>query len=108
MSKQINALIFLCVACFTFFYPHGTFAKVRSKKIAINTENDAGIFVNGKLVNHTSMEIKVPAYAQVNIRVEKAGFITQERNYINDGTHALPATDYIKLEKEDACENFIA
>ncbi|HEY8956060.1 MULTISPECIES: hypothetical protein [Chitinophaga] len=105
MSIQIKALLFYCLAAFVFFIPREVAAKVKSKKIVINTENDARIYVDGKLVNNTSTEIKVGAYAQVNIRVEKVGFITQERNYINDGKHTLPSTDYIKLEKDDAYEN---
>ncbi|MDR6566960.1 hypothetical protein SAMN05660461_3300 [Chitinophaga ginsengisegetis] len=105
MGIQIKALLFCCLAAFTFFVPNELSAKVKSKKIVINTENDARIYVDGKLVNNTSTEIKVAAYAQVNIRVEKVGFITQERNYINDGKHTLPSTDYIKLEKDDAYEN---
>lgn len=105
MGIQIKALLFCCLAAFSFLTPEVVAAKVKSKKIVINTENDARIFVDGKLVNNTSTEIKVAAYAQVNIRVEKVGFITQERNYINDGKHTLPSTDYIKLEKDDAYEN---
>lgn len=105
MSKHLLALLFFCTASFVFCYPNTLYAKVRPKKITINTENDAKIFVDGKLVNNTSTEIKVGAYAQVNVRVEKAGYITQERNYINDGKHTLPSTDYIKLEKDDAYEN---
>ncbi|WP_436487387.1 hypothetical protein [Chitinophaga sp. ARDCPP14] len=105
MGIQMKALLFCCLAAFTFFAPNHAAAKVKSKKIVINTENDARIYVDGKLVNNTSTEIKVAAYAQVNIRVEKVGFITQERNYINDGKHTLPSTDYIKLEKDDAYEN---
>lgn len=105
MSIQIKALLFYCLAAFVFFIPREVAAKVKPKKIVINTENDARIYVDGKLVNNTSTEIKVGAYAQVNIRVEKVGFITQERNYINDGKHTLPSTDYIKLEKDDAYEN---
>lgn len=105
MGIQIKALLFFCLTAFSFLTPEAVAAKVKSKKIVINTENDARIFVDGKLVNNTSTEIKVAAYAQVNIRVEKVGFITQERNYINDGKHTLPSTDYIKLEKDDAYEN---
>lgn len=105
MGKHFFALIFLSLASFVFLYPTAVSGKVRSKKITVNTENDAKIFVDGKLVNNTSTEIKVAAYAQVNVRVEKAGYITQERNYINDGKHTLASTDYIKLEKDDAYEN---
>ncbi|MBX2935233.1 MAG: hypothetical protein KF825_13390 [Ferruginibacter sp.] len=77
----------------------------RTKKIIINTETDAKIFVDGKQISSTTTKIKVEPWATVNVRVEKVGYITEERNYINDGRHELPTTDYIKLEKDDAFES---
>jgi hypothetical protein len=76
-----------------------------SKKVTINTEADAQIFIDGKLVGNTSTQIKIPGNSTVNVRIEKTGFITQERNYVNDGKHEIPKSDYIKLEKDDAFES---
>jgi hypothetical protein len=102
MSKILSYSLALCLLLLT---PGRSHAYSHSKKITINTENDAKIFVDGKLVSTTSTEIKIKSGTQVNVRVEKTGFITQERNYIYDGKHTLPSTDYIKLEKDDAYEN---
>jgi hypothetical protein len=79
--------------------------KLKTKKIVINTEADAKIYVDGKLIGNSTTTIKVEPYASVNVRVEKIAFITQERNYINDKSHDLPKTDFVKLERDDAYEN---
>lgn len=80
-------------------------AKVKSKKIKISADAGAHLYVDGKEVGTTSIQVKITPYATVNVRAEKVGFITTERNYINDGKTQIPATDYIKLEKDDAFEN---
>ena len=99
-----NILILVTTAAFVFFLPGNVLARVKSKNLVINTENGAKIFVDGKMIASTSTEIKVPAYSTVNVRVEKVGFITEERNYMNDDSHQIPKTDYIKLEPDDAYE----
>jgi hypothetical protein len=101
--KKLNIL--LLAAAFIMSLPVPAFCGVKSRKVLINTENNASIFVDGKQVATTTTSIKVPAYTTVNVRVEKAGFITQERNYVNDGNHEIPSKDYIQLEKDDALEN---
>ncbi len=75
------------------------------KKITVNSDPDAKIYVDGKMVSTGTTKIIVPTNSTINIRIEKIGFITQERNYINNGKSELPATDYIKLEVDDAYEN---
>lgn len=80
-------------------------AKVKTKKIVINTEADAKIIIDGKQVAANTTQIKVLPYSTVNVRIEKVGFINEERNYVNDGKHVLPESDFIKLEKDDAYEN---
>ncbi|MEO5592225.1 MAG: hypothetical protein ABIR15_03445 [Chitinophagaceae bacterium] len=100
-----NFLSLLYATAFFVCIPFAAFCSVKSKKVLINTENNANIFVDGKQVATTSTTIKIPAYTTVNVRVEKTGFITQERNYVNDGNHEIPPKDYIQLEKDDALEN---
>lgn len=102
--KKFFLKLFLISLCFisTAFKAE---ARPHTKKITINTEVDAKIFVDGKQISVTSTQIKVEPYATVNVRVEKIGFITQERNYVNDDKHELPKTDYIQLEKDDAYES---
>ena len=100
-------LILLFAAIFIVCLPGAAFCGVKAKKIIINTENFASIFADNKLVGTTTATIKIPAYGTVNIRVEKPGFMTRERNYTNDGNHELPPRDYIQLEKDDALENSV-
>lgn len=80
-------------------------AKAKSKKVALTTESGAKIFVNGTMIGATSTEIKVPAYSTVNVKVEKVGYITEERNFVNDDQHEIPKSYFIKLEADDAFEN---
>lgn len=98
-------LLLIMLGCFSTWVSSADISRPRTKKILINTESDGRIFVDGKQISTTSTKIKVEPWATVNVRVEKVGFITEERNYINDGRHELPSTDYIKLEKDDAFES---
>ena len=102
MKKLFTTLL---AAAFILTVPVTAFCAIKAKKVLINTESNASIFVDGKQVATTTTTIKVPAYTTVNVRVEKNGFITQERNYVNDGNHEIPPKDYIQLEKDDALEN---
>lgn len=79
--------------------------QARKKKITINADQDAKIYVDGQMVSTGSTTILVPDNSTVNVKIEKTGFIPQERNYINNGKSQLPATDFIKLEVDDAYEN---
>ena len=94
--------IFAIIYCLSFTAP--AFSSVKARKLTINTESFASIFVDGKLSATTSITIKIPAYSTVHIRVEKVGFIAQERIYVNDGNHEIPPKDYIQLDKDDALE----
>ncbi len=100
-----NLLFLVVVGCLLTGIPGRALAGVKSRTLTINTESGATIFVDGKLIGPTTAEIKVPAYSTANVRIEKAGFVTEERNYINDGNHEIPRSDYIKLEVDEAYEN---
>ncbi|MBK6821140.1 MAG: hypothetical protein IPL09_06450 [Bacteroidetes bacterium] len=80
-------------------------AFARKRKITINADNDAKIYVDGKLVSSGTAKVIVGDNSTLNVRIEKTGFITAERNYINNGKNELPATDFVKLEVDDAYEN---
>lgn len=99
------ALFFIIAGCLLFGGATVASAGVKSRTITINTETGAKIWVDGKLIGPTTAEIKVPAYGTANVRVEKTGYVTEERNYINDGNHEIPRSDYIKLEVDEAYEN---
>ncbi|MBK6330068.1 MAG: hypothetical protein IPF62_05885 [Bacteroidetes bacterium] len=80
-------------------------AFARKRKITINADNDAKIYVDGKLVSSGTAKVIVGDNSTLNVRIEKTGFITAERNYINNEKNELPATDFVKLEVDDAYEN---
>ena len=100
-----NTLFSIVALCLLFGWSNHAWAGVKSRTITINTETGATIYVDGKLIGSTTTEIKVPAYGNANVKVEKAGFVTEERNYINDGNHEIPRADFIKLEVDEAYEN---
>ncbi len=111
MKLLINHLAFKHIVCFIiagsmiFFLPFKTLAGVKSKKITINTEAGAKILVDGKEIAVTTTEIKIEPYTSAHVRIEKPGYITEERNYLNDGKNEIPRAEYIKLEIDDAYAN---
>ncbi|MBS1588936.1 MAG: hypothetical protein JST52_04915 [Bacteroidetes bacterium] len=102
--KKILTITIIALLTFSIFSTECE-ARLRTKKITINTDPDVKLYVNGKLVGTGTTVIKVEPSSSVNVRAERVGFITQERNYINDVSHDLPSTDYMKMEKDDAYEN---
>lgn len=73
--------------------------------IKISSDADAQIYVNGSLVSSGKAEIKVSKNSTVNVKVKKAGFITEERNYKNDGVMKLPKSEFITLQKDPSYES---
>jgi hypothetical protein len=100
--KIFNApkLCLLAVLLATCYY-----ADAKKKKVTVNADNDAKIYVDGKLVSTGTTKLVLPDNSTINVRVEKVGYITEERNYINNGKNEIPSTDYIKLDVDDAFEN---
>src|SRR3546814_2179498 len=97
------ALSLISFGLFTFATP--AFAKKAKKRtVTISTESGANLFVDGKQVTAPA-KIKIDKHATVNIRVEKVGFVTEIRNYENNGVNVIPKTDFIQLAKDEAYEN---
>ena len=105
--KNYPLRLFAILLCFSaaLCFPNEVSARLKTKKIIVNSDPDSKIYVDGKLVGSTTTTIKVEPNSTVNVKVEKTGFITLERNYVNDERHDLPKTDYLKMEKDDAYEN---
>lgn len=78
--------------------------KAKDRSITISTESGANFFVDGSQVT-SPVKIKIPKHATVNVRVEKVGFVTEVRNYENNGVNIIPKTDFIQLTKDEAYEN---
>src|SRR5690606_12066508 len=78
--------------------------KAKKRTVTISTEAGANLFVDGKQVTAPA-KIKIDKYATVNVRVDKTGFVTEIRNYENNGKNVIPKTDFIQLTKDEAYEN---
>jgi hypothetical protein len=120
MKSIVSALLIMLSVCASaqsiFYYGQGVASRTAvnksisnlinrgsSKKIVVSTLNGATILVDGKPIAGGSTQISVPYNSTVNVRVEKMGFITQERQYIyNQQSRDLPKKDFIKMEEDDA------
>ncbi|WP_353195988.1 hypothetical protein [Parapedobacter defluvii] len=78
--------------------------KAKDRTLTISTEAGSSMYVDGNQVTSPA-KIKIPKYATVNVRVEKVGFVTEIRNYENNGVNIIPKTDFIQLIKDEAYEN---
>lgn len=67
------------------------------------SEPDARIFVDGKMLGSGQIEIMVPAYECVNVKVEKVGYLTGLIEFCNKPNVSPPPKTYFhKMEKDDA------
>lgn len=73
------------------------------KKVLISCDQtDAKIFVNGAYLTTGSAQVKISWMTNLNVRIEKVGFITVERNYNNNGSSVIPKKEFFKMEVDDA------
>ncbi len=79
-----------------------TSAFARSKVVKVSTDPGASVFLNGKQVT-APIKIVVKPESDMYLRIEKVGFITEERVYSYNQTE--DKKEYIKLRKDDAYEN---
>ena len=97
MKKLVGVLlIILCEATVSF---------AGTATIKISADADAQIYVNGSLVSSGKADIKVAKNSTVNVKVKKAGYLTEERNYKNDGVMKLPKSEFITLQKDASFES---
>ncbi|MCX6252802.1 MAG: hypothetical protein NTX61_18870 [Bacteroidetes bacterium] len=67
------------------------------------SEQDAKVFVDGKLMGTGQMEIMIPSGVCVNVRVEKVGFLIETIIFCNKPNFAPPPkTYYLEMHKDDA------
>lgn len=103
--KLLSIITLALFSCAMFAIATPAFAqKAKKRTVTISTESGANMFVDGKQVTSPA-KIKIDKHATVNIRVEKVGFVTEIRNYENNGVNVIPKTDFIQLEKDEAYEN---
>lgn len=96
--KKITTLTLLFIA----FCLQALTAEARPKVIRLTTDEGATIFLNGKQVSQP-VKIEVTPDQDMYIKIEKVGFISQERTYSYKTTESKK--EYIKLEPDDAFEN---
>lgn len=79
-------------------------ALAAKKKIHfVVSEPDAKIFVDGKQMGTGQMDIIVPAYACIIVKVEKPGFLTEIIEFCNKPDFARPPKNFnLHLQKDDA------
>lgn len=75
-----------------------------TEKVTIScSEQDAKIFVDGIPVGNGSTKVSVNKGECVNVKIEKIGYLTVEKNYcLKNKSDRLPDKDFIKLEVDEA------
>ena len=67
------------------------------------SEPDAKIYVDGKMMGSGQLEILIPPYACVNVKVEKLGYLLGLIEFCNKpGITPPPKTYFYQMEKDDA------
>jgi len=74
----------------------------RSKIVRVSTDAGANVYLNGQQVT-APVKIVVKPGSDMYLKIEKIGFITEERVYSYNQTE--DKKEYIKLHKDDAYEN---
>ncbi|MBX2828395.1 MAG: hypothetical protein KTR22_09535 [Flavobacteriaceae bacterium] len=74
------------------------------KKIELGTsENDAEIYINGKLIGKGSAVVTVPSNDCVTVIAKKVGFLTERIEFCNKKKMTKPPkTYYIEMKRDDA------
>lgn len=74
------------------------------KKIIFSTsEQDAKIFIDGKLMGSGQVEVIVLSNSCVTVRVEKVGFLIETINFCNKkGSAVPPKSYYVQMRHDDA------
>ncbi len=82
-----------------------TFSASAGKKVVKFTvsEPDAKIYVDGKMMGSGQLEILIPPYACVNVKIEKMGYLIGLIEFCNKpGITPPPKTYFYQMEKDDA------
>lgn len=82
-----------------------SFSATAGKKVVKFTvsEPDAKIYVDGKMMGSGQLEILIPPYACVNVKVEKLGYLLGLIEFCNKpGITPPPKTYFYQMEKDDA------
>jgi hypothetical protein len=82
----------------------GSDAVAGKKKMRfVASESDSKIFVDGRLMGTGQLDIIVPAYACIIVRVEKVGYLTEVIEFCNKPDFSPPPKNYsLMMQKDDA------
>lgn len=74
------------------------------KKVKISSsEQDANIFVDGQLAGTGSVELRIEKGTCVNVKVEKMGFVIEERTFCDQKNQPEPnKSEYIRMTVDEA------
>ncbi|QCX01636.1 hypothetical protein FGM00_16520 [Aggregatimonas sangjinii] len=74
------------------------------KKVQFSTsEQDANVFVDGKLMGKGNVQVLIAKGSCVNVRVEKTGFLTYHIEFCNQKkTTSPPKSYYMEMHRDDA------
>ncbi|AGA76323.1 hypothetical protein [Echinicola vietnamensis] len=88
----------------TLFVLTASVALAFDKKVKISaSEPDANIYVDGQLAGTGSVELKIEKRTCINVRVEKVGFVVEERTLCDQKNQPKPnKREYIKLAVDEA------
>jgi len=97
-------LLIICGLCISF-----TAVAAKKKVVLSVSEADAKIFVDGKMMGAGQLEVIIPSYACVNIRVEKVGYLTEVINFCNKPNYAPPPkSHFVQMRRDDAYDASVA
>ena len=101
MKTKIT-LTFILAAFFIIL--SGSDAMAGKKKIHfVASEPDAKIFIDGRMMGVGQLDIIVPAYACIIVKVEKVAFLTELIEFCNKPEFAPPPKNYnLAMQKDDA------
>jgi len=101
-QKQITLVSLLLTFILSSFISQEVFA---GKKIIMlsTSENDAEIYIDGKLMGKGNAEVVVLKNSCVTVQVKKVGFLTETISFCNKKNHADPPKSYyFQMERDDA------
>jgi hypothetical protein len=85
------------------------YAKAGREKVYLSvSEQDAKITIDGTLVGNGKAQFFVYKGECANVKIEKVGFVTVDKNYCLKKGNRLPDKDFIKLEIDEAYQSSVA
>lgn len=101
-KNQLTLATLLFTFAFSIFFSNDALA---GKKIIMlsTSENDAEIYIDGKLMGKGNTEVVVLSNSCVTVKVVKIGFLTETISFCHKKNHAQPPKSYyFQMERDDA------